>query len=589
MVQHRPPSIGEFVYVSAHEWLTLMCGILTVGFTILAYKFPNVRSLFGALAVCAFAFTVYRIWAYERRQLVELEAHLAPRLRIEVDPLQLKFVSSTPLALIGSLEMLYVRVLARAIPPVVKRAWRSTRLFAFVLLAVALIIGAHLRFHRLARFDMSGDEGASWAAASEPSAQQVASKERQLDPGKLALYDEMLHGWIGIFGDNLFAMRAMSATLGTIAIILLFVVVREVCRSLVGESAASVGEMAGAFAALVYATNLEMVLSDRTVRMYALVMCVELLQITFFVRGQRHGGILNYVGVAIFTALMVATNFTSTFLMAAEALWLGWLLLARFRDAQLRRLAVFRPGCAVAAGIAILIPWLPAFASSQRAVSQGVIDWIKLQPISWPYTTLRNSTGDDTLFWIFVALAAFGVWRQWRSARPVTELFALWTVGPILAVMVVTYLIHPLEFPRYVLVAFVGMFALAALGAASIPSTTVRIALAALLIYLSVGPVHERVRHSDEVAWGAATLQAARLTMPGEQVAVFPPWCINVVRFYMPHERRDDIIGADKHCGSSAVLVISGFDYIPPAQFAQMDGCYPRTLADLRSIQVRSR
>jgi uncharacterized membrane protein len=176
-----------------------------------------------------------------------------------------------------------------------------------------------------------------------------------------------------------------------------------------------------------------MVLSDRTVRMYALVMCVELLQITFFVRAQRHGGILNYVGVAIFTALMVATNFTSTFLMAAEALWLGWLLLARFRDAQLRRLAVFRPGCAVAAGIAILIPWLPAFASSQRAVSQGgVIDWIKLQPISWPYTTLHNSTGDDTLFWIFVALAAFGVWRQWRSARPVAELFALWTVGPIL-------------------------------------------------------------------------------------------------------------------------------------------------------------
>src|SRR6516225_1734149 len=106
-----------------------MCGMLTIGFTILAYKFPNVRSLFGALAVCAFAFTVYRIWAYERRQLVELEAHLAPRLRIEVDPLQLKFVSSTPFALIGSLEMLYVRVLARAIPPVVKRAWRSTRLF----------------------------------------------------------------------------------------------------------------------------------------------------------------------------------------------------------------------------------------------------------------------------------------------------------------------------------------------------------------------------------------------------------------------------------------------------------------------------
>ena len=198
----------------------------------------------------------------------------------------------------------------------------------------------------------------------------------------------------------------------------------------------------------------------------------------------------------------------------------------------------------------------------EGAVRFGAIEWIKLQPISWPYTTLRNSTGDDTLFWIFVALAAFGVWRQWRSARPVAELFALWTVGPILTVMVVTYLIHPLEFPRYVLVAFVGMFALAALGAASIPSTAVRIALAALLMYLSVGPVHERVRHSDGGGLGRLPRsRAAQLTMPGEQVAVFPPYCINVVRFYMPHERRDDVIGADKHCGSAAVLVISGFDY----------------------------
>ncbi len=132
MVQHRPPSVREFVYVGAREWLTLMCGILTVPFTIVAYGFPNLRWLFVALAACAFALMVYRIWAYERRQLVELEAHLAPRLRIEFDPRQPKFISLTtartpdsklpyPLAGTGAtFEMLYVRVLARAISPVVK-------------------------------------------------------------------------------------------------------------------------------------------------------------------------------------------------------------------------------------------------------------------------------------------------------------------------------------------------------------------------------------------------------------------------------------------------------------------------------------
>ncbi|MGA7763109.1 MAG: hypothetical protein WCA59_15300 [Candidatus Binataceae bacterium] len=418
-------------------------------------------------------------------------------------------------------------------------AWCSTRLFAFVLVVIALIVGAHLRFHRLARFDMSGDEGASWAAASAPSAEQVAKLERRLDPGKLALYDMMLHRWIGIFGDSLFAMRAMSAALGTIAIVLVFVAVREICHSLADDvdgPISPVGELAGAFAALLYATSLEMVLSDRTVRMYPLVMCAELLQITFFIRAQRRGGILNYFGIAIFTGLMIACNFTSTFLMVAEALWLGWLLLARLWDSQSRGLAVVCPGCAVVAGIALLIPWLPrAAASSWRAVVKwGAIDWIRKQPISWPYTTLHDSTGNDALFWTFVALAAFGVWRQWRSARRVPEFLAAWIAGPILAVMAVTYLIHPLEFPRYVLIAFVGMFALAAFGAASVRSTASRIVLAVVLISLSVRPVHDRVRHSDEAAWRDAALLAAQRTRGGGRWRcshlIASTWCAFICR-----------------------------------------------------------
>jgi len=478
----------------------------------------------------------------------------------------------------------------RAAWDVALAAWRSSRLFAFLLLLIAIVIGAHLRFHGLARVDMNGDEGASWTAASAPSVRQVAEIERQLDPGKLALYDVMLHEWIGVFGESLFAMRAMSAALGTIAIVLIFVVAREVCRSLADESAAAIGELTGAFAALLYATNLEMVLSDRVVRMYPLVMCAELLQVTFFVRAQRRDGMSNYFGIALFTAAMVASNFTSMFLLGAEGLWLGWLLLATLWDAQSRRLAVFRPGCALAAGIAILLPWLPrAFASSRNAVKWGAIDWIKLQPISWPYTTLLNSTGDDTLFWILVALAAFGVWRQWRSGRLVVEFFAFWTAGPMLAVMAVTYLIHPLEFPRYVLISFVGMFTLAALGAASMRFTALSIALAVLLIHLSVGPVHDRVRHSDEAAWRDATRLATLRTTAQEQVAVIPPFCINVVRFYLPPKRRVAAVAMTDQCGQAPVLILSGRSITPPEQIAVAEACYPRVIAKLNQVEVRAR
>jgi hypothetical protein len=69
------------------------------------------------MAILAFLFTAYRIWADERRQLVSLEQHLAPRLRIEFDPRQPKFVSVTSEN--SGFAILYVRVLARALSPIV--------------------------------------------------------------------------------------------------------------------------------------------------------------------------------------------------------------------------------------------------------------------------------------------------------------------------------------------------------------------------------------------------------------------------------------------------------------------------------------
>src|SRR5206468_11831903 len=96
-------------------------------------------------------------------------------------------------------------------------AWRSPRLFALVLLALAFILGAFYRFHRLARWDMNGDEGIAWAAVIRPTLREVsAAFWRFENGGKLPLFDIVLHEWVRIFGDSLFAMPAMSAALGTL-------------------------------------------------------------------------------------------------------------------------------------------------------------------------------------------------------------------------------------------------------------------------------------------------------------------------------------------------------------------------------------
>jgi hypothetical protein len=97
-----------------------MSGIFTVPFTIVAVAVPSgyARGIFGTMAVAAVLFTAYRIWREERRQLVENKQHLAPRLRIEFDPYQPKFVS--PTTTVDNYKTLYVRVLACAVSPTVR-------------------------------------------------------------------------------------------------------------------------------------------------------------------------------------------------------------------------------------------------------------------------------------------------------------------------------------------------------------------------------------------------------------------------------------------------------------------------------------
>ncbi|HVA83359.1 MAG TPA: glycosyltransferase family 39 protein [Candidatus Binataceae bacterium] len=479
----------------------------------------------------------------------------------------------------------------QAVWDTVRWAWRSPRWFAMALLAVAVILGAHYRFHRLDRWDLSGDEGQAWAGAIAPSVAAVIAAEPRIENGgKLPLYDLLLHAWIGIFGDRVASMRRLSAVIGTMVIVLVFVAVREVFRLLGDESSGMTGELAGAFAALIYATNLTMVVSDRTAREYPLLLATELLQIVFFLRAQRRGAPADYVGTAIFTAAMIAVNYSSSFLLFAEALWLGCLLAARWMGARAGGLAIARPGIAVAAGVALLAPLLPlVFADSERAVRTGAVDWIKVQPLAWPFTTLRDAANRPALFWIFAALGVYGVWRQRRSARVAAGFLAAWMAGPLLAAFAVTYLISPMEFSRYVLIAFLGLFAFAGLGAAALDSTALRIALAILLVYLSARPIHDWLRNYHELGWREAAALAARETAPGDRIAVCNSRKVNVVRYYLAPDRRADAEGMGDKCGSARVLIVGGFGGAQDQYLAAAQACYPRLLARVHAVEVRTR
>jgi hypothetical protein len=134
---------------------------------------------------------------------------------------------------------------------------------------------------------------------------------------------------------------------------------------------------------------------------------------------------------------MIAANFSSIFLIFAEAMWIQCLLFAKETGFRVGGLMASGASIAVIAGIALLTPMVPgALASSSNAVKAGFYNWITLQPISWPYTTLRDGVGGYTLFWTFIILGTIGLWRQWRLVPFASAFFALCTLGSILTPVV---------------------------------------------------------------------------------------------------------------------------------------------------------
>ena len=239
------------------------------------------------------------------------------------------------------------------------------------MLALAVVVGIALRCYRLDAVSMTADEGAAWAAAAEPLKRLLLLQPR-LDAGKLAIYDLLLHYWIDLFGDSLRSMRGLSAALGTFSILLMFAVVRELYQVFADEEL-KLGELAGGFAGLLFATNVAVVQSARQARMYPLMIAAELAQIFFFLRALRHKGVLNCILAAVFLALAIAANFTAVFLLAGECLWLACLLLARWRRRPGIQLRVLGPGVSLLVGSALLLPFArEALAAHERRLHMGL-------------------------------------------------------------------------------------------------------------------------------------------------------------------------------------------------------------------------
>jgi mannosyltransferase len=460
-----------------------------------------------------------------------------------------------------------------------------------LLLVLALALGALLRFSYLGAYEMSADEGASWAAAAQPSLLDVLHSQRHLNPAELGLHDLTLHYWMDLFGDSLLAMRTLSALAGTLAIFLTWTAVRELLAldTDAGSPSATAPDrdLTAALAALMLAVNLITIKYSRELRMYPLMLALVLAQITSFLRARRRTTPASYFGTSIFTALALAAHPMALFILASEA---GWMLYS-FTQTPLpwsmssaRRLIYL--AAAVGAGVIVAaLAALPMLASSNHGAHSGLLNWVA-RPALWEPFALFNKGLGSIAFPLFDALALWGIFCGWRNARSATIFALLWMWLPPLALLAASYAIRPVFVERYLLASFVPFFILTAIGIMALPSNLLRTTAAVLVVVFALGHDFAWSRKPHDTQWREG-MRIAAATALDRPIGIAPGYAINVARYYLagtPQLKRlvdvtppppypaDVLLLADQSKGDKAV---------------KLTAQYPHIVARLRGLQVR--
>ena len=467
------------------------------------------------------------------------------------------------------------------------------RLLTIALMAVALLAGAYLRFDNLGAREVSADEAASWAAASAPTAAEVLHRQARLNPGKLGVHDLALHFWMSVFGDSAMAMRALSASAGTVAILLVFLLAQELLQinSLFDSAAASVNlvaqerDLVAAIAALIFAVNLVTIKYAREARMYPLVLVFSIAQVWFLLRASRIGGFGNYLAVSIFTALAVATNLTATVILVPEAAWI--LLMILWGNAELRFAHALKLIAALAGGLLTIVPLaIPYLQVRSGPTNPQAYAWIPMPALYAPVALFNKGTGTFA-FPVMAALALWGGVSGWNRARGAVIFAILWMFVPPLAALAFSYAVQPAFLERYLISCFVPFFLLDAFGVWQLRYRWAQVGAVVAVVALALGHVTSYDRRPHDVQWHEAAIIATCNVSTDGAVAVAPGYAVNVVRYYLRRAPAVEAVPIDEPDDARVAIVAE--QGVAPERAVRLRHDYTHLLMNLRGVTILQR
>ncbi|MEO6680146.1 MAG: glycosyltransferase family 39 protein [Pseudomonas sp.] len=318
-----------------------------------------------------------------------------------------------------------------------------------------LVLAAAVRFYDLTAAAIWGDEGSSLLMSQYSLGDIWFHAAHDVHP---PLYFMVLHGWIELFGDSIFAIRSLSALPGIAVVALGFWLVRLVANP-----------RAALLAGLLLALLPTAVRYSQEVRMYSLLGLWLLGATIALVYWVKHPRRTRYL--AIYALLMAAGFYTHYFTTLCVIVHWTYLLLLRLHPAHPVKL-ITRPAWWLSnvAIVALFLPWLPGLIDLIQHMDElkanGDVGWESavtlgsLPTMVWDF--LIQDDGDALPWPIFVALPLLllavivvAVVRD-RSLFRWSALLAIYALLPLLTVYGVSF-ISPVFIERYLTAFALGL------------------------------------------------------------------------------------------------------------------------------------
>ena len=310
---------------------------------------------------------------------------------------------------------------------------RNTENWIKIALLLILVLAAFLRFYRLDAQSLWADEGNSVSLAGRSLDLITAGAAHDIHP---PLYYYLLHFWMRVFGSSEFAVRALSALLGTGLVYLTYLLGRHLSRPpsvppKVGE-AASHSCWLGLIAAFLSAISPFQVYYSQETRMYILLAALSALSIYSFIkfleteesktRNPNPETRNQYLWAGLYilaTTLSLYTHYSFPIVMVMENLLYGIWLAISWRQGKVLGRAL-RWVVIQLAVVALYWPWLPTAyqqVSHWPSISQsyGLLFVVQEAFRLFSLGPTAGAQYTSLLLLGFAAIFIAGVWPRTRS------------------------------------------------------------------------------------------------------------------------------------------------------------------------------